>query len=451
MTILFDIFPAAGHYNSCFVIADKLKSAGHRVLFCVGKDFELTVHKKGFETVNVCSRFINVDKYELLNKGFLFIVECFISLFTHYRLNILKKNVSDFMDIIRGINPDIVMLDAHLSFKTMVYHFLGVPVLSVETKPLSLYDPWVPPFTANMTPNSSLFSGLHIQYLWNRLLMIRKFNLFLGKLFLFGQDYYSLHQKLSSYCNFSFRERVDLKRPFITGFKNIGILAMTPFCFDFPRKYDTDCYYAESRVDTNREDTACNNRYFRIMEKIKLQPDRRLVYCSLGTVISGSESRYRIFFKKMKVLSERHPDFIFIMSVGMQYNITQLLPLPVNMYVFQWLPQLDILSRCDIMITHGGMNSISECIHQEVPMLVFPLSLQWDQPGNASRVVYHRLGLKGNIVKDSVQQIDGKLHQIIKEYTFYKQNLSVMKGKMFSDNNELPSWWKAFAVLNVVA
>ena len=54
------------------------------------------------------------------------------------------------------------------------------------------------------------------------------------------------------------------------------------------------------------------------------------------------------------------------------------------MYVFQQVPQLHLLTHCDLMITLGGMNSIEECIEMEVPMLVCPMSLKTDQLGNSA-------------------------------------------------------------------
>jgi zeaxanthin glucosyltransferase len=49
-----------------------------------------------------------------------------------------------------------------------------------------------------------------------------------------------------------------------------------------------------------------------------------------------------------------------------------------------------------MVINHGGMNTIYECIMAEKPMIVFPLSLKTDQNGNAARVVFHEIGVRGS-------------------------------------------------------
>ena len=45
------------------------------------------------------------------------------------------------------------------------------------------------------------------------------------------------------------------------------------------------------------------------------------------------------------------------------------------------------------MVGHGGFSGIKECIFTAVPMVLFPMF--YDHPGNAARVVYHGLGVRG--------------------------------------------------------
>lgn len=120
--------------------------------------------------------------------------------------------------------------------------------------------------------------------------------------------------------------------------------------------------------------------------------------------------------------------------MGKYHNTSYLLPCPSNMYVFQHLPQLHLLSYCDLMVTLGGMNSIAECIEKEVPMLVCPLSLKSDQLGNSARVVYHGLGLRARIRWDSSRTMEKRIVQIFENYATFKRNLSIMKAKILAEN-----------------
>ncbi|UOF90612.1 glycosyl transferase family 1 [Fodinisporobacter ferrooxydans] len=104
-----------------------------------------------------------------------------------------------------------------------------------------------------------------------------------------------------------------------------------------------------------------------------------LIYISLGTVFNQAVDFYKLCFAAFA--DTKHT---VILSVGRQTQIEDLGDIPGNFIVRNYVPQLEVLQRAKLFITHGGMNSTCEGLYYGVPLIVFPQSA--DQPIVARRV-----------------------------------------------------------------
>ena len=79
MTLLFDIYPAIGHLNASFALANQWRERQHRVVYCaVEAGHKKRIEDNGFECV-MLDYLLDSDKQELRVKGLRFILECGIS------------------------------------------------------------------------------------------------------------------------------------------------------------------------------------------------------------------------------------------------------------------------------------------------------------------------------------------------------------------------------------
>lgn len=61
-----------------------------------------------------------------------------------------------------------------------------------------------------------------------------------------------------------------------------------------------------------------------------------------------------------------------IMSVGSCLDTKNLRPLPENISVFESVDQIAVLSAADAFLSHCEMNSVSESLYYQVPLLCIP-------------------------------------------------------------------------------
>ncbi|SNT60693.1 glycosyltransferase, MGT family [Asanoa hainanensis] len=104
-----------------------------------------------------------------------------------------------------------------------------------------------------------------------------------------------------------------------------------------------------------------------------------VVYASLGTVFNAEPRLLRALASALSPLAGT-----VVVATG-QTDPAALGPLPANVLARRSVPQLEVLERASLFVTHGGMNSVNEAMHAGVPMLVVPQGA--DQPLVAARVV----------------------------------------------------------------
>jgi MGT family glycosyltransferase len=61
-----------------------------------------------------------------------------------------------------------------------------------------------------------------------------------------------------------------------------------------------------------------------------------------------------------------------------------------DMVVVGYAPQLDLIQRSALTISHGGLNTVLESLERGVPMVVLPVT--YDQPGVGARVEWSGVG-----------------------------------------------------------
>jgi MGT family glycosyltransferase len=98
---------------------------------------------------------------------------------------------------------------------------------------------------------------------------------------------------------------------------------------------------------------------------------RPLIYASLGTVFN----RNIIFFRNV-MASFGGSDYQVVMSLGKGLSRSALGDIPANIIVRDYVPQLEILERSALYITHGGVGSVHQALYCGVPLVLAPQQVE---------------------------------------------------------------------------
>jgi MGT family glycosyltransferase len=131
--------------------------------------------------------------------------------------------------------------------------------------------------------------------------------------------------------------------------------------------------------------------------------DAPLVYLSLGSLGSADVALMQRLIDTLAAAPYR-----VIVSLGPQH---ELLRLPGHMTGAEFLPQTSILPQVDAVVTHGGNNTITECLWFGKPTVVLPLF--WDQYDNAQRMHETGFGVRLDTYGHEPDELTGALARVL--------------------------------------
>jgi MGT family glycosyltransferase len=146
----------------------------------------------------------------------------------------------------------------------------------------------------------------------------------------------------------------------------------------------------------------------------------KLVYISMGTVNQNRE------FYRNCIHALGQTDWQVIISMGT--NPEHYDQLPDNIHIYESVDQMAVLSIADAFITHCGMNSASEGLYFQVPLVLFPQTPEQDAV--AKRV--EELGAGVRLKSISGEDVLHALRQIIYE-SAYKDNAAKISDGRYEE------------------
>lgn len=190
-------------------------------------------------------------------------------------------------------------------------------------------------------------------------------------------------------------------------YSKLAQICQQPAEFEYPRSSLPNCFHFTGPLSNPLSREPVDFPY----EKLTGKP---LIYASLGTIQNQLLDSFQIMAKACQDL-----DVQLVISLGGGATPDSLPPLPGAPLVVEFAPQLELLKRAALTITHAGMNTVLESLSNGVPMVAIPIAN--DQPGVAARIAWTGTGEVIPLKRLTVDRLRSAIQQVLTENR-YKHN-----------------------------
>ena len=337
-TIIYYSFPVSGHINPVLKLLESLSKGDYRIICYSTNQYKNVIESTGaiFKDYNEDSECINLnvppEKMTLLTLSRIII-------------SFIKKMFPKLLKDAKVYSPDCIGLDFFCIWGKMIAEGLKVKSFTTITQ--------FAPHPKKFKPFPGMMKHL-IQILF------------------FGQKTIFQFRKLIRKINL---EVTIGKFKFFDIFMNYCKLNIVYVNKEIQPDYET---FDSSFVFTGPSLRTSGTTLY---DEIKFDRcyDGKLIYISLGTLYNQNLSFYLNCVRVFK--NTKHK---IIISIGKSINIKDFGIIPDNIVVRNHVDQLQVLSKADLFITHGGMNSINEALYHKVKMIIIPQAV--DQYATAQQL-----------------------------------------------------------------
>ncbi len=365
LTIMFWPESAYGPTNQCIGLAAILQQRGHRIVFAAESSWAGKLAQLGFieELVDLAepadgpadedpgkfwTDFIAETAPEF-RKPTISQLQTFIQPTYQALIDGAKYCEPRLREIVARHRPDVIVEDNVVLFPALVS--AGAPfVRIVSCSPLEVPGPDVPPpFSGLPSADRSQWAAYRAEFDRTHRAMWSDFNDWVQQ------------QGAAALPDLEFMPR-----------DNAANLYVYPMEADYVAARPLDSTWV--RMDSSVRETDAD---YQVPAQVADRPPySALIYLSLGSLGGADVELMRRLIDVLGSTEHR-----FIVSKGPQADR---IALPDNMVGEQMLPQTKIIPQVDLVISHGGNNTVTESLHFGKPLVVLPLF--WDQYENAQRI-----------------------------------------------------------------
>ena len=377
---------AHGHINPLSVVVESLvREHKCRCIWYALDEYKSTIEKTGSEC-----RQIQIDP-ECLNYTFIQNKRSSdITILMNECISLIDKNTLNIIKEINTEKPDLIIIDVmayHAKFAISIYekYFQAKKKLKIdkETIELDFALPKIVYFETTFAKEKNVFPNKMEEELLHFMSRYEKLRGYLQLL------YHSFRIRLRAW-KYGIEYIAPMKE---IQENNIQCLKLVSIFPEFQPRYhlfnENTKFIGCCINDQLRFSNQMDSRISKILVKYKpdnpLNPEgiknrkNKLVYIALGTIFNQHVLLYNKIVKAIKLLQLEngiiYEDYDFVISSGETFDKIEKSDLPDNIHIFKSTPQLEMLKRASLFVSHCGMNSMNEAIFYAVPTVCMPLAV----------------------------------------------------------------------------
>jgi zeaxanthin glucosyltransferase len=151
-----------------------------------------------------------------------------------------------------------------------------------------------------------------------------------------------------------------------------------------------------------------------------------IVYASMGTIQNSNADLFRTI-----AAAASKKQVQLVISIGNLLRPEQITPVPNNAIVVNNAPQLALLKKAAVCITHAGFNTALEALTEGVPQVAIPVTN--DQPGVAARIAAHHTGVVEFLEELNESCLSRRLDEVLNN-SMYRDNARKLQQAIAKTN-----------------
>ena len=391
MTHLGLLCPAeTGHLNTMLPLGQEMQRRGHRVTFFGIVDAQAKVLAAGLEFRSIGEAEFPIGASDILfdELGKLSGLAAL-----KYTLDWIESSAKIFLEdgpyALKDAQIEALLVDQIAPEGGIVAELLDIPFVTICSALPFNQEPTIPPLFTTWTYNPDWWAVLRNQLVYQ---LVNPFT--------------KPMQKLRSSYRKSWKLPVE-----VSSDSQLAIVTQQPADFEYPRQ-NLPAYFHFTGPYHNK---ASRKPVDFPWDKLNGKP---LIYASMGTLQNQLNDVFLAIAAACIDL-----DAQLVISLG-GASLEGLPALPGNPIVVSYAPQLALLERASVAITHAGMNTALECLTYGVPMVAIPITN--DQPGVASRIAWIGAGEIVPLNKLTAARLEKALKLVLTKES-YRQNALRLK------------------------